>query len=47
MSEQPTTPHYHGGQGSSAAIIAWLLVVLVLFMGLLLCAALSLGIAGG
>lgn len=45
MDDRPATSHYHGGQSGSATIIAWVLLVVLLVVGALLCFTLSLGVA--
>lgn len=44
MDDRPATPHYHGGQGSSASCLGWLLVLAMIFMGALICLSLSYGV---
>ena len=45
MDDQPATPHYHGGQGSSASCLGWPLVLAMIFTGTLICLSLSYGVA--
>lgn len=45
MDDRPATPSYHGGQGSSASCLGWLLVLTMIFVGTVLCLSLSYGIA--